>query len=74
MNIEVKVFGLIAPQLPHLQALEVPDTSCVGDVVTLLGLDEDLIGLITIDGRQSEVENMVFNDCHLCFFPYMSGG
>jgi hypothetical protein len=74
MLIEVKVFGQIAPQAPHHQVLEVPDPSNVGDVVTLLGLDEDLIGLITINGRQSEAQDMVFNDCHLCFFPYMSGG
>jgi hypothetical protein len=74
MLIEVKVFGQIAPQVAHHQVLEVPDPSSVGDVVRLLRLDEDLIGLITIDGRQSEAEDMVFNGCRLCFFPYMSGG
>ncbi len=46
----------------------------VHDVVTLLGLDPQQVGLILINGVQSEMQDPVPPDCRLCFFPYMSGG
>jgi hypothetical protein len=46
----------------------------VQEVVCLLELDPDQIGLISIDGVQSEMDDLVPMDCRLCFFPPMSGG
>lgn len=51
MNIEVKIFGHLAPSLPHHQELNVPENAKVEDVTKILRLDSNLIGLITIDGR-----------------------
>lgn len=74
MDIEVKIFGHLAPSLPHHQELNVPENAKVEDVTKILRLDSNLIGLITIDGRQSEDQNLVTPGCHLCFFPYLTGG
>jgi molybdopterin converting factor small subunit len=74
MVIEVRIFGQVAPQLPHNQELVVPDNTCVEDVARILDLKTDLIGLMTINGKQCEGEEPVVDGCHLCFFPYMSGG
>ncbi len=46
----------------------------VQEVAILLGLNPDEIGLISINGVQSEMEDPVPPDCRLCFFPPMSGG
>jgi hypothetical protein len=39
-----------------------------------LGLDPEQIGLVTINGVQSELVDLLAPDCRLCFFPYVSGG
>ena len=44
------------------------------DVANLLELNPDEIGLIVINGVQSEFQDPVPPDCRLCFFPPMSGG
>jgi hypothetical protein len=46
----------------------------VQDAAALLGLNPEEIGLITINGVQSEMEDPLSPDCRLCFFPYLSGG
>ena len=44
------------------------------EVAVLLGVNPDQIGLIAIDGVQSELQDPVPLDCRLCFFPPVSGG
>jgi len=46
----------------------------VQDAAELLGLNSEEIGLVTIDGVQSEMQVPLTPDCRLCFFPYLSGG
>jgi hypothetical protein len=46
----------------------------VQDAADLLGLNSDEIGIITIDGVQSEMQDALTPNCRLCFFPYLSGG
>jgi hypothetical protein len=46
----------------------------VKDVAFLLKLDPERIGLIVIDGVQSEMDSLVPPNCRLCFFPPISGG
>lgn len=46
----------------------------VRDVAAELGVAEDEVGLVTIDGIQSEFEDPVPPDCRLCLFPFMTGG
>lgn len=46
----------------------------VQEVAILLGLNPDDVGLIAINGVQSEMQDPVPPDCRLCFFPPMSGG
>ena len=56
------------------QSLTLEGTVSVREVVNLLGLKPDELGIITINGVQSEMEDYVQPDCRLCFFPHMSGG
>lgn len=74
MNIEVEVFGQLLQNKQRLQALEVMGPTLIRDIVKTLGLKEEEIGLIMVDGVQSEQEDLVHPDSRLCFFPPMSGG
>jgi len=46
----------------------------IQDAASLLGLNPEEIGLITVNGVQSELEDLLPSECRLCFFPYVSGG
>jgi len=72
--VEIELFGQLAPDLPRRQTLTLERPLTVQEVADLLELDPDEIGLISINGVQSELDNPVPPGCRLCFFPPMSGG
>ena len=74
MNVEIELFGHLAYSLPRRQTLTLEHSMTVLDVANLLELNPDEIGLIVINGVQSEFQDPVPPDCRLCFFPPMSGG
>jgi hypothetical protein len=74
MNISVELFGQLSPLSPRRQILDLVPDATVQEASTQLGLHTEEIGLITINGVQSEMEERLPPDCRLCFFPYLSGG
>ena len=74
MAVDIEVFGQLLPGQPRRQTMEIQASATVGEVARALGLDPDAIGLITLDGVQSEMDDPVSPDSRLCFFPYVSGG
>jgi hypothetical protein len=70
----VELNGQLSPSSPRRQALNWAPQMTVQDAAALLGLNPEEIGLITINGVQSEMEDPLSPDCRLCFFPYLSGG
>jgi hypothetical protein len=74
MSIEVEIFGQLLPLTERRQYLDIKRQVPVREVANLLGLKAEEVGLITIDGVQSEMDDFVEPGCRLCFFPYMTGG
>jgi hypothetical protein len=74
MSIEVELFGQLLPGAERRQFLSAERPILVREVANIIGLEPEEVGLITIDGVQSEMEDSVEPGCRLCFFPYMSGG
>lgn len=74
MEIMIELFGQLATGKERKQLLNLDHPIKVGEVAALLELDVEQIGLITINGIQSEVDDAVQPGCRLCFFPHMSGG
>lgn len=74
MSIDVELFGQLVSNKQRRQTLELVSPTLIREVVSRLGLNEDEIGLITVDGVQSEPEDLVHPGSRLCFFPPMSGG
>jgi len=72
--VELEVFGALVPPDKRRQILQIRDRTTVQQVIASLGLDPEAIGLITIQGVQSELDDVVPPDCRLCLFPPMSGG
>jgi hypothetical protein len=74
MKIEVELFGQLLPTVDRRQVLTLDRPLTVQEVATLLGLDLEQVGLISVNGVQSEIDDRVHPDCRLCFFPPLSGG
>jgi molybdopterin converting factor small subunit len=77
--IDVELFGQLAPHMPRRQTLTVerPTTASqttAQELAVQLGLELDDIGLMSINGVQVELQELVPPDCRLCLFPPMSGG
>jgi len=72
--VSVELFGQLSLQSPRRQTLELTPDVTVREAATLLGLNPEEVGLVIVNGIQSEMEDPLPSDCRLCFFPYVSGG
>jgi hypothetical protein len=70
----MELFGQYATGRPKRATLDLEQPVTVREVAVLVGLDPDTLGLISIDGVQSELDDPVPADCRLCFFPPLTGG
>ena len=74
MAVDIEIFGQLLPNQPRRRAVELQQPVCVRELARMIGLDENEIGLVTVDGVQSGLDHRVQPDSRLCFFPYVSGG
>jgi hypothetical protein len=74
LTVSVELFGQLSLRLQQRQTLNLAAQTSVQEAAHLLGLNPEEIGLITINGVQSELEDILPLECRLCFFPYVSGG
>jgi hypothetical protein len=72
--LEIEVFGQLLPGQPRKRIMEAPGNATVREIANAIGLDVAEIGLISIDGVQSQIDDKVRPDSRLCFFPYLAGG
>ncbi len=73
--VEVRVFGALWEHLePRLELdLEGCEVS-VADLLARLDIDPSEVGIVTVDRRQSNFDELVPANCRVCIFPLMFGG
>jgi sulfur carrier protein len=74
MSIEIELFGQFTSSRQRLQTWEIKKPMLIRDVMDKLGLKDEEIGLISVNGVLSEPDELVHPGSRLCFFPHMSGG
>jgi len=74
LTVDIELFGQLSDGNQKRRDLILERPMTVKDVALLLDLNIELIGLISIDGVQHELEDNVPVDCRLCFFPPLTGG
>jgi len=74
LEVDIEIFGQLLPGQPRRRVLKIQAPATVRDLARAIGLDLADIGLVSIDGVQSELDDSVRPDSRLCFFPYLSGG
>jgi hypothetical protein len=74
MSIEIELFGQFISNRQRRQTWEIKKPMLIRDVMDKLGLKDEEIGLISVNGVLSEPDELVHPGSRLCFFPPMSGG
>jgi hypothetical protein len=74
LAVDVEVFAQLLPGQPRRRTLEIKGPATARDIAHAIGLDLAEIGILSIDGVQSELDAPVRPDSRICFFPYLSGG
>jgi hypothetical protein len=72
--VDIEIFGQLLPNQPRRRSVEIHEPATVRDLAQVIGLELNEIGLVMIDGVQSDLDHFVQPDSRLCFFPYVSGG
>jgi hypothetical protein len=73
-NLKIEIFGQLSLNRESQVELKVDKPATALEIARQLGLNPEAIGLITIDGRQSDFGDSVSDINRICFFPHMSGG
>jgi hypothetical protein len=74
IHLDVELFGHFAADRQRRQTMVLQEPRSAGEIAGLLHLRLEEIGLIVVDGRQCEPEDIISTDGRICFFPPMSGG
>jgi hypothetical protein len=72
--VDLELFGQLLPGQPRRRDFTIQGPATVREIARAIGLDPAEIGMIAINGVQSELDDVVPPDSRLCFFPYVSGG
>lgn len=74
MAVDIEIFGQLVHNQARRRSVEIQNPATARELARAAGLDLEEIGLVTIDGVQSSLDDTVRPDSRLCFFPYVSGG
>jgi molybdopterin converting factor small subunit len=73
--VEVRIFGPLWEHLaPNLELDLEGHEIAVADLLARLGIDPAEVGIVTVNRRQSKLDEIVPADGRVCIFPPMSGG
>ena len=73
--VEVRVFGSLWEHLEPRLELDLEGRGIsVADLLAWLGIDLSEVGIVTVDRRQSNFDELVPANCRVCIFPLMFGG
>jgi hypothetical protein len=72
--LDVELAGQLLPGTDRRLTLVLDRAVTVREVVDRLGMDPEEIGLIVVNGVQSELEDLLPLEGRVCFYPPMTGG
>jgi molybdopterin converting factor small subunit len=73
-SLEIEIFGQLSIKRESRIDLKINSPKTALEAARELGLNPESIGLVTINGKQSNLDDVVRDKDRICFFPYMSGG
>jgi hypothetical protein len=74
MAVNVELLGQLSRGKPRRQVLTLEEPMTVRAIAVRVGLDPDEIGLVSIDGVLTDLEDALPAGSRWCFFRLVSGG
>lgn len=74
MEIEVKLFANFREGRFVKKVMELDDGTSISDIVEMLDIKEEDIGIIFVNGRHSNLDYILCNLDALSLFPVVGGG
>lgn len=79
MKVTVRVYATLRRYLPEGSAhnpieLELPDGATVGELLKRLGLPQDAVKVVFVNGRHAEFEHPLADGDQVGVFPPVAGG
>ncbi len=74
MNIEIKCFASLAAFAPQSGYIEMPEGAVVADVIARLGIKNEDVKIIFINGVHAEESSPLKRDDRLGLIPAVGGG
>jgi molybdopterin converting factor small subunit len=73
--VHVRIFGRLWERLEPSQELDLEGREVtVAGLLTRLGIDPVEVGIVTVNRRQSKMDEIIPADGRVCIFPPMFGG
>jgi molybdopterin converting factor small subunit len=73
--VEVQVFGPLWEHLAPSMEMDLEGRQVsVADLLARLGIDPAEVGIVSVNRRQSTMDEIIPADGRVCIFPPMSGG
>ena len=73
--VEVRVFGALWEHLAPSMEIDLEGRQVsVADLIARLGIDPAEVGIVTVNRRQSKMDEIIPADGRVCIFPPMFGG
>jgi len=74
VKVDIEVFGQLLPGQPRVRTMELQREGTARSLAVSIGLDPEEIGMVTINGAHSRLDDPIQADARICFFPYITGG
>jgi molybdopterin converting factor small subunit len=74
VKVDIEIFGQLLPGRPRVNTVELQEEGTARSLAVAIGLDPEEIGMVTINGAHSRLEDPIPAGARICFFPYITGG
>lgn len=74
MKVTIKLFATFRVGRFKVEERELPEGTTCGKVVADVGLTEDELGIVLVNGRHASVERVLQDGDALSLFPLVGGG
>jgi sulfur-carrier protein len=74
MHITIKLFATLRIGHFDMETREFPSGTTIGEIIHLLGIPEDEVALIFVNGRHAEFDTRLIDGDMLGLFPPIGGG
>jgi len=74
MRVHVRLFATLRHGRFSRQSIELPEGDSVADLLRLLNIPEEEVGMLLLDGRDVALKTKLASDAVISVFPALGGG